>query len=93
LRERGIKPHLVKRFSFSNDLQFVQKLTDVAGLYMNPPDNATVLCAGGKSRIQASAANRAGFTDASACSGAADCRLRAARQRFLRRPACRRGML
>jgi transposase len=53
LRERGIKSHLVTRFSFSNDPQFVQKLTDVVGLYMNPPDNATVLCANGKSRIQA----------------------------------------
>jgi transposase len=53
LRERGIKPHSVKRFSFSNDPQFVEKLTDVAGLYMNPPDNAIVLCADGKSQIQA----------------------------------------
>jgi transposase len=53
LRERGIKPHLVKRFGCGNDPQFVQKLTNVVGLYMNPPDNAIVLCAGGKSRIQA----------------------------------------
>jgi transposase len=44
LRERGIKPHLVKKFNFNNDPRFEDKLTDVVGLYMNPPDNAIVLC-------------------------------------------------
>jgi transposase len=53
LRERDIKPHLVKRFSFSNDPHFEEKLTDVVGLYMNPPDNAIILCGDEKSPIPA----------------------------------------
>jgi transposase len=53
LRERGIKPHLVKKFSFSNDPDFAEKLNCVAGLYMNPPENAIVLCVDEKSQIQA----------------------------------------
>jgi transposase len=53
LRERDIKPHLVKKFSFSTDPHFEEKLTDVVGLYMNPPDNAIVLCVDEKSQIQA----------------------------------------
>jgi transposase len=53
LRERDIKPHLVKKFSLSNDPGFAEKLTDAVGLYMNPPDNEIILCADEKSRIQA----------------------------------------
>jgi hypothetical protein len=53
LRERGIKPHLEKRFSFSNDPLFEEKLTCVVGLYINPPDNAIILCVDEKSQIQA----------------------------------------
>jgi transposase len=53
LRERDIKPHLVKSFSISHDPQFEEKLTDVVGLYMNPPDNAIILCVDEKSQIQA----------------------------------------
>ncbi len=49
----GLKPHLVRTFKLSKDPQFVQKLTDVVGLYMNPPDKAVVLCVDEKSQIQA----------------------------------------
>ena len=36
----GLKPHLVKRFKLSTDPRFVEKLRDVVGLYLNPPENA-----------------------------------------------------
>ena len=51
--EVGLKPHLVRRFKISNDPQFEEKVTDVVGLYMNPPDKALVLCVDEKSQIQA----------------------------------------
>ncbi|MGH9195231.1 MAG: IS630 family transposase, partial [Acidimicrobiia bacterium] len=41
---RGIKPHLVDTFKLSNDKHFEEKLIDVVGLYLNPPDKAVVLC-------------------------------------------------
>ena len=50
---RGIKPHLVKTFKVSNDPNFEDKLIDVVGLYMNPPDGAIVLSFDEKSQIQA----------------------------------------
>src|ERR1017187_5041516 len=49
----GLKPHLVKTFKLSNDPKFVEKLEDVIGLYMNPPENALVFCVDEKSQIQA----------------------------------------
>ena len=49
----GLKPHLVRRFKISNDPWFEEKVTDVVGLYMNPPDRALVLCVDEKSQIQA----------------------------------------
>lgn len=49
----GLQPHRVKTFKLSRDPQFVEKLTDVVGLYMNPPDKAIVLCLDEKSQIQA----------------------------------------
>ena len=49
----GLKPHLVRTFKLSNDRRFVEKLTDVVGLYLNPPDKAVVLCVDEKSQIQA----------------------------------------
>jgi hypothetical protein len=51
--EAGLKPHLVRRFKIANDPQFEEKVTDVVGLYMNPPDKALVLCVDEKSQIQA----------------------------------------
>ncbi|MGC8628488.1 MAG: IS630 family transposase [Acidimicrobiales bacterium] len=50
---RGLKPHLVETFKLSTDRQFDEKLVDVVGLYMNPPDKAVVLCIDEKSQIQA----------------------------------------
>ena len=40
----GLQPHRVEGFKFSKDPQFVEKVRDIVGLYMNPPDNALVLC-------------------------------------------------
>jgi transposase len=50
---RGLKPHRVKTFKLSNDPKFEEKLVDVVGLYLNPPENAIVLCMDEKSQIQA----------------------------------------
>ena len=50
---RGLKPHLVKTFKLSNDKRFEEKLVDVVGLYLDPPDQAVVLCMDEKSQIQA----------------------------------------
>jgi len=49
----GLKPHRVKTFKVSNDKHFAEKLLDVVGLYLNPPEHALVLCADEKSQIQA----------------------------------------
>ena len=46
----GLQPHRQKTFKLSRDPQFVEKLTDIVGLYMNPPDKAVVLCADEKSQ-------------------------------------------
>ncbi len=50
---RGLKPHLVETFKVSNDPLFEAKLIDVVGLYLDPPDNAVVLCMDEKSSVQA----------------------------------------
>jgi transposase len=50
---RGLKPHLVKTFKLSNDPHFEEKLIDVVGLYLNPPENAVVLCMDEKTSVQA----------------------------------------
>ena len=49
----NLKPHLTRTFKLSRDPKFIEKLTDVVGLYLNPPDKALVLCVDEKSRIQA----------------------------------------
>jgi transposase len=49
----GLKPHRVETFKFSNDPQFAEKLEDVVGLYLNPPEHAIVLSVDEKSQIQA----------------------------------------
>ncbi|MGH2533000.1 MAG: IS630 family transposase [Thermomicrobiales bacterium] len=49
----GLKPHRVRAFKLSNDPRFSEKLTDVVGLYLNPPEKALVLCVDEKSQIQA----------------------------------------
>ena len=50
---RGLKPHLVKTFKVSNDPRFEEKLIDVVGLYLDPPEKAIVLCVDEKSSVQA----------------------------------------
>jgi transposase len=49
----GLKPHRVRAFKLSNDPRFTEKLTDVVGLYLNPPEKALVLSVDEKSQIQA----------------------------------------
>ena len=49
----GLKPHLTKTFKLSNDPQFTEKVQDIVGLYLDPPDKALVLCIDEKSQIQA----------------------------------------
>ncbi|HSP70268.1 MAG TPA: IS630 family transposase [Bryobacteraceae bacterium] len=49
----NLKPHRVKTFKLSRDARFLEKLTDVVGLYLNPPQQAMVLCVDEKSQIQA----------------------------------------
>jgi len=52
-KANGLKPHLVKTFKVSNDPRFEEKLRDVVGLYLNPPENALVISADEKTSIQA----------------------------------------
>jgi transposase len=52
-RAFGLKPHLVESFKLSPDPQFIDKVRDIVGLYLNPPDAAVVLCVNEKSQIQA----------------------------------------
>jgi len=52
-RANGLKPHLVRSFKISRDPQFVEKLEDIVGLYLTPPEHAIVLCSDEKSQIQA----------------------------------------
>ena len=52
-KELGLKPHRVDTFKVSGDPKFEEKLVDVVGLYLNPPENAIVLCADEKSSVQA----------------------------------------
>jgi len=49
----GLKPHVVRGFKVSRDPQFVEKLEDIVGLYMSPPEHALVLCCDEKSQVQA----------------------------------------
>jgi transposase len=53
LHERGLKPHIVENFQFSTDPEFMEKLEDVVGLYLNPPENSVIFCVDEKSQIQA----------------------------------------
>jgi hypothetical protein len=52
-KEHGLKPHLTRPFKLSNDPKFAEKVVDIVGLYLNPPDKAVVLCVDEKSQIQA----------------------------------------
>ncbi len=52
-RAFGLKPHLTESFKLSPDPQFIDKVRDIVGLYLNPPEAAVVLCVDEKSQIQA----------------------------------------
>ena len=52
-KQHNLKPHLIRTFKISRDKQFVEKLHDVVGLYLNPPARSLVLCVDEKSQIQA----------------------------------------
>lgn len=52
-KQHNLKPHLVETFKLSRDKNFLEKLHDVVGLYLNPPEKALVLCVDEKSQIQA----------------------------------------
>jgi transposase len=52
-RAFGLKPHLIEGFKLSNDPQFIDKVRDVVGLYLNPPQAAMVLCVDEKTQVQA----------------------------------------
>ena len=52
-RQYNLKPHLIETFKLSRDKHFMEKLQDVVGLYLNPPEHAIVLCVDEKSQIQA----------------------------------------
>lgn len=52
-REHGLKPHRVETFKLSKDPRFVEKLRDIVGLYLAPPEHALVLCCDEKSQVQA----------------------------------------
>src|SRR5215470_6849702 len=60
-RAHNLQPHRVRTFKLSNDPRFVEKLTDVVGLYLNPPEHAIVLCVDEKSQIQALDRTRPGL--------------------------------
>jgi transposase len=52
-RTFGLKPHRIEDFKLSTDPQFVDKVRDIVGLYLNPPDAAVVLCVDEKTQVQA----------------------------------------
>src|SRR6266404_2243658 len=52
-RAFGLQPHRSENFKLSKDPQFVEKVRDIVGLYMNPPEQAVVLCVDEKSQVQA----------------------------------------
>ena len=55
-KAHGLKPHLTRDFKFSNDPKFVEKVRDIVGLYLDPPDKALVLWVDEKSRFRRSTA-------------------------------------
>lgn len=52
-RAHSLKPHRIKSFKLSNDPNFIDKLEDIVGLYLDPPKHALVLCCDEKTQIQA----------------------------------------
>jgi len=77
-RSHNLKPHRIKSFKLSRDTRFLEKLTDVVGLYLNPPDQALVLCVDEKTRFRRSIA-RSRIADEERATGHDDPRLQAQR--------------
>ena len=63
-RANGLKPHLVETFKVSRDPQFVEKLEDIVGLYLSPPEHALVLCCDEKSQVQGLGRTQPGLPEA-----------------------------
>ena len=68
-KEHGLKPHLTRSFKLSNDPQFAEKVQDIVGLYLDPPDNALVLSVDEKSQIQALDRTQPGLPMKKGCAG------------------------
>ena len=62
--EHGIQPWRVETFKFSTDPKLVAKVTDIVGLYLDPPENAIVLCVNEKPQIPGIGSRRADLADA-----------------------------
>jgi transposase len=69
-RAFGLQPHRVETFKLSPDPLLIDKVRDIVGLYMNPPDRALVVCVDEKSQIQATGSHAADATHAARASGA-----------------------
>lgn len=61
----GLQPYRSKSFKLSNDLFFIEKVRDIVGLYLNPPDHAMVLCVDEESQVPGAGAHPAGVADGS----------------------------
>ena len=70
-RAFGLQPHRTETFKFSADPFFIEKVRDVVGLYLNPPDRALVLCVDEKSQIQAFGSHPSAITHAPGTGGTA----------------------
>ena len=91
-RAFGLQPHRSETFKLSSDPFFVEKVRDIVGLYLAPPDRALVLCVDEKSQIQALGPFPAPLADAPRAGGAAQPRLQAPRHDLsLRGPRHRHG--
>ena len=76
-QSHGLKPHLIRTFKVSNDPRFEEKLHDVVGLYLNPPENAVVFSVDEKSSVQALDRTQPGLaTSRAAAAFASRCRSR-----------------
>src|SRR5215475_11051651 len=81
-RAFGLKPHRVDSFKVSKDPMFVEKVRDIVGLYLNPPEKAIVLCVDEKSQTQALERSQPILAAASRSARASDPRLCASRDPF-----------
>jgi hypothetical protein len=71
-REHGMQPWRVETFKFSTDPELVAKVTDIVGLYLDPPENAIVLCVDEKSQIPGIGSRSADLADADRDARASD---------------------